>query len=305
MNYPSPSLTPTPLRSFGAALLLMLAACKDKETVARVDTLQGQLTEQQVLSMQLASQKDSLTRVVLDADAFLGQMDSAITSVKRLPRTRRKASDPLADQLQARKDMQARVNALVTRAKQTATQLAEIQRKQLETETTNAALKQQLAEQAKKIEDDAQLIVDLGATIERQNNQIATLEARLDSVATEVRTLGTKHYKAYYVIGTEQELIDKGLVAKEGGTRLLVVRTGRTLVPARVLNPEAFTAIDQRQTRTIQVPDTTRRYRIVSRQSLDAADVPWRDATSFKGHLKIVKTDEFWAPSRFLILVKQ
>jgi len=286
-------------------MLISLAACKDKAALARGDSLEGRLTDQQALANQLASQKDSLTRVVLDADAFLGQMDSAISTVKGLPRTKRAAGDPLADQLLARKDMQTRMKALVDRAKATATQLAELQRKQAETESLTAAQQQQLADQVTKIEQDAQLIADLGSTIERQTTQIAALEVRLDSLGAEVKTLGTRHYQAYYVIGTEKELIDKGLITKEGGTNFLVVRPGRTVVPSRVLDSKAFTPIDQREVRTITVPDSTRRYRIVSRQSLDAASVPWRDATSFKGNLKIDKPEEFWAPSRFLILVQQ
>ncbi len=286
-----------PIRSFGVASLLLLAACRDKVALARADSLEGRLTEQQALANQLASQKDSLTRVVLDADAFLGQMDSAISTVRGLPRTKRSASDPLADQIAARKEMQVRVNALVSRAKATATQLAELQKK--ETATT-----EQLTQQAAKIEEDAQLIVDLGSTIERQNGAIATLEARLDTLGSEVKTLGTKHFRAYYVIGSEKELIEKGLIVKEGGTNLLIVKPGRSLVPARVLDASAFTPIDQRDVNEIQVPDTTRRYRVVSRQSLDAAEVGERDGTTFKGHLKIAKPDEFWGPSRFLILVR-
>src|SRR5688572_21529968 len=152
------------------ALLVTLAGCKDRGLMARADSLEGRLTESQMLSNQLASQKDSLTRVVLDADAFLGQMDSAISTVRGLPRTKRASSDPLADQLQARKDMQARVNALVARAKLTAQLLGEAQKKQAASET-------KMAEQVAKIEEDAQLISDLGATIDRQNTRIAELEA--------------------------------------------------------------------------------------------------------------------------------
>jgi hypothetical protein len=292
-------------RLFLTAAVVLLAGCKDKEALARVDTLETKLTEQQSLSNQLSSQKDSLVRVVLDADAFLGQMDSAISTVKGMPRNKRAAGDPLADQLQARKDMQARVSALVTRAKQTANQLAELQAKQQETQSANRALKEQLADKTSKIEADAQLIADLGSTIERQNAQIASLEARLDSLGTEVKTLSTRHYKAYYVIGTEKELMDKGIVQKEGGANLLIARPGRTLVPNRVLNPDVFTAIDQRETSTIQVPDTTRRYRMISRQDLAAAEVQAREGNTFKGPLTITKPDEFWAQSRFLILVRQ
>jgi hypothetical protein len=279
------------------AVVLGVSACKDKELIARADTLEVRLTQQQSLANQLAAQKDSLVRVVLDADAFLGQMDSAISTVKGVPKSQRRTSDPLADQLLARKDMQARVNALVARTKATANQLAELQRKE-------SATREQIAEQTSKIEADAQLIADLGSTIERQNGQIAVLETRLDSLGTEVHVLGTKLYTAYYVIGTEKELRDKGVVLKEGGANLLVARPGQTLVPSRVLNPAAFTAIDQRTDSTIVVPDTTRRYRIISRQSLDAAEVAMREGTSFKGPLKITKPDEFWGNSRFLILLK-
>jgi hypothetical protein len=281
-----------------ALLLVSVAACKDKVSIARADSLQGQLTEQQTLSNQLNAQKDSLTRVVLDADAFLGQMDSAISTVRGLPRAKRSATEsPLADQIAARKEMMTRVSALVSRAKQTSAQLADLQKKQVLSAEENAQLKS-------KIESDAQLIADLGSTIERQTAQIVMLEASVDSLNTEMKTLGTRHYKAYYVIGTEDELIEKGLIVKEGGANLLVVRPGRTLQPARVLNPDAFTPIDQREMTEITVPDSTRRYRLVSRQSLDAAEVAERNGTSFRGNLKIANPDQFWGPSRFLILVR-
>lgn len=293
---------PKTTRLFAAAVLIALAACKDKETIARADSLTVQLTEQQTLSSQLSAQKDSLTRVVLDADAFLGQMDSAIKTVRGMPASKRASSEnPIANQLQARKDMMERVDALVKRAKQTAAQLAALEKKQAQTEI---ALQAKTTEAATKAEQDAQMIADLGTTIQRQTQQIATLQATVDSLGTEVRTLGTKHYQAYYVIGTEKELMEKGLVVKEGGANLLVARPGKTLVPARVLDAAAFTPIDQREVKEIAVPDSTRRYRVISRQSLDAAEVTERKGTEFRGDLKIARPDEFWAASRYLIVVK-
>lgn len=285
-------------------LSLAATACRDQEALARADTLEVKLTEQQALSNQLAAQKDSLVRVVLDADAFLGQMDSAISTVKGLPRANRTSSDPLAAQIQARKDMQSRVDALVMRATTTASQLAALQRKQMDAQALNTTLREQLNDQAAKIDSDAQLIADLGATIERQNVQIASLESRLDSLTTEVRTLEDKLNKAYFVVGTEKELLERGVVVKEGGANLLIARPGRTIVPARVLNPVAFTEIDQRQVSTIQVPDTTRRYRLISRQNIEAAEVSERRGLEFRGNIRITRPEEFWGPSRFLILLR-
>ena len=292
-------------RILGAAALASLAAC-NRDAIARSDSLTLVLTEQQTLYTQLQAQKDSLTRVVVDADAFIGQMDSAIKTVRGMPRSRRSGTeDPIADQLTARKEVMERVDALVARAKQTAAQLAELQKKQTATEQANVELQSRVAQQATKIEQDAQLVADLGATIERQRTMIASLEARVDSLSSAVKVATDRHYRAHYVVGTEKELMATGVVVKEGGANLLIARPGRTLVPARVLNTDAFTAIDQRETLEIQVPDSTKRYRLVSRQNLDAAEVTAREGTTFKGNLRITKPEEFWAGSRFLILVQQ
>jgi hypothetical protein len=287
-------------------MLAMTVASCDKMSVAkRTDSLTTALSEQTLLGNQLQVQKDSLTRIVLDADAFLGQMDSAVRTVRGLPRTKRAATEsPLADQVVARRDMMERVQALVARAKSTAAQLSELQKKEIALQTENAQLREAAQAQANKVAEDAQMVADLGATIERQRLQIASLEARIDSLGTEMGTLGTRHFKAYYVVGTEKELIEKGVIVKEGGANLLFVRAGRTLQPARVLNADLFTAIDQRETRTIPMPDSTKTYRVISRQSLDDAEVAAREGTAFKGNLNITKPDEFWAPSRFLILVR-
>jgi len=55
----------------------------------------------------------------------------------------------------------------------------------------------------------------------------------------------------------------------------------------------------------IAVPDSTRHYAIVSRQSLDDADVASRDNTSFRGNLKIKDADRFWSQSKYLIILER
>jgi hypothetical protein len=63
--------------------------------------------------------------------------------------------------------------------------------------------------------------------------------------------------------------------------------------------------VDQRGAKTIAVPDSNRRYRVISRQSLDYAAVDDRDNDTFRGNLKITEPTRFWGPSRFLVLVEQ
>src|SRR5688500_15673110 len=103
------------------------AACTNGDKV-RADSLQSVTAEQLRLMDQLAAQKDSLTSVVLDADKFIATVDSQISTVKGLPKSKRPAQpleSPIEEQLQNRREMLERVNALVARTRATAAQLAE------------------------------------------------------------------------------------------------------------------------------------------------------------------------------------
>ena len=303
------------LRTLALVSALVLTAGCETRSRAKMDSLQATTAEQLELTTTLSAQKDSLARVIVDADDFIMAIDSQIRTVKGLPtakRVRAKAESPIEEQIERRKEVLSRVSALVERAKLTANQLAASRKREEALKGDKDALQQQVADAQQKLtdaesklNDDHSMIGDLGATIERQTARIAELEVRVDSLVTETKTLGAKHYRAYYIVGTEDELIQKGVVQREGGANLLVAYPGRTLQPSRKLDPSVFTAIDQREVREIALPDSTKRYRLVSRQNLDKATVRERDKTTFTGPLHIADVDSFWAGSRYLILVQR
>lgn len=281
------------------ALMTLLAACETKKERARADSLQAITDKQLALTTALSSQKDSLMRAIFESDSLLTRIDSQIRSVKGLPakkRVKREYESPLQEQIVRRKELSERVDQLVQRARVTANELAESRKREQELRGKNDTL--QL-----RIEDDQRIIAELGAKVQEQASTIAGLELRVDSLIVETRVIGERYYRAYYIVGTEDELLEKGIVQREGGANFLVARIGRTLQPARALDLEYFTAIDRRDVREIPLPDTTKRYAVVSRQNLDFAEVAERDEAEFRGHLRIPDTERFWGASRYLILV--
>jgi hypothetical protein len=278
-----------------------LAACGPTPEHKRADSAAAVATVQQTqLATQLAAQKDSLTRIVLQADDFILQVDKSMSRVKGLPKGKKKNEnlDPLARQVENRKLVMERVDALVARAQATAAQLSKANR-------NNAALRQQLTA-------DSTLIADLNATIQRQTATIEGLSVRIDSLknatqqlSTQLATVETETAKAFYVVGREDDLVKRGVIVREGGANLLIAHPGRTLQIARTLPLDEFTTVDSRGLKDIPVPDSTRRYRVVSRQSLDAAEVLDRKQNTFRGNLHIADASKFWAPSKYLVLVEQ
>jgi hypothetical protein len=278
-----------------------LAACGPSKEHARADSATAlAASEQTRLATQLAAQKDSLTRVVLQADEFIIHIDSSISKVKGLPKGKSKTAtlDPLAQQIENRRAVMARVDALVARAQQTASQLARANK-------DNTVLRAQLAQ-------DSTMIADLNSTIQRQTAMMGTMSTRIDSLTGETVRLGatiadleTQKAKAFYVIGSEDELLKRGVIVREGGANLLIAHPGRTLQISRTADPAEFTEVDQRGTKLISMPDSTAHYKVVSRQSLDYATVSDRNRDTFRGNLQIADASHFWGPSRFLVIVRQ
>jgi hypothetical protein len=289
------------LASYTTLSAIALAACGPSPEHKRADSAAAAATEQQtLLATQLAAQKDSLTRVVLQADDFILQVDKSMSRVKGLPKGKKKNDnlDPLARQVENRKLVMERVDALVARAQATASQLAKANR-------NNAALRAQIT-------SDSALIADLNSTIQRQTATIEGLSTRIDSLKSATQQLSTQlaaveseTAKAFYDVGKEDELVKKGVIVREGGTNLLLIKPGRTLQIARTLPVDQFTTVDLRGVKDIPVPDSTRRYRLVSRQSLDAAEVQERKKNTFRGNLHIADASKFWASSKYLVLVEQ
>lgn len=283
-------------------------ACGPTAEHVRADSATSlKVSEQTQLATQLAAQKDSLTRVVLQADDFIMHIDSSISRVKGLSKKSGAKSDldPIQQQIANRKIVMERVDALVARAQQTAAQLSRANKNLSGASKENLALRQQLS-------SDSAMITDLNTTLQRQTATIAALSTRVDSLnsvtqtlSTNLATLETQSAKAYYVIGSEDELLKRGVIVREGGANLLIAHPGRTLQMARTADPSEFTMVDQRQTDMIAVPDSSQRYKVVSRQSLDYATVSDRDRDTFRGNLKIAEPARFWGPSRFLVIVRQ
>jgi regulator of replication initiation timing len=289
-----------------ALLTATVVGCADRKEAARADSLQAVSAEQSRLAFQLSAQKDSLTTIVLDADAFIARIDSQVSRVKGLPKkgAGRDAESPIEQQLQQRKLMLARVTALVDRAQATAKQL-EASRKR------EKALKGENAELRAETDRSRQLVAELGATIQRQTATIDGLSARVDSLSTENVQLGKELHemtvaenRAFYIVGTERELLEKKVIVRSKGANLLVARVGRTLQPARTLDRSLFTQVDLRSASKITMPNGSKRYRVVSRQSLNDAEFAQRDKEAFRGALQIKNAQQFWAPSKYLIIVE-
>lgn len=306
------------LRHFTPALLLLGACSQTPEGVARIPADSAGIFRAQIEELQLVSAtKDSLyadlaetTRLIADINTELATVrsDSRAMSAVVSPESPLSASSERAAVL-------ARVRELTQRVRQSEQNLRATRQRLAALTEDSDAMRTQLAIFETTITDLNQMLEGQKATIAGLESELGALREQNVQLASEVETLTdtvadltTRENTVYYVIGTRDELKDKGIIQETGGGRwLLFTRTGETLIPAPNLTPDGFTEVDRRMMTEIPLPDPEKTYQIVSTQNLDYIDATAvRDAKGRKirGHLRINSPENFWAPSKYLILVQ-
>jgi len=150
--------------------------------------------------------------------------------------------------------------------------------------------------------------VQLQAIVDQQEAHIVALTSQVDTLektravlSDSVGHLTTQKNTVYYVVGTREELIKKGILVQEGQKRF-VVAGSRNVVPARKLDPASFTKIDRLTDRTIILPKGD--YQIISRQNPEFTTVTSKRSGKIAGVVTIEQPDQFWEASPYLIIVK-
>jgi uncharacterized coiled-coil protein SlyX len=147
---------------------------------------------------------------------------------------------------------------------------------------------------------------ELNAQVEKLAAENADLSVAKAALADTVNLMAHEASTVYYVVGTKDDLLKRGIIREEGGSRVLFIfgKAGKTLVPGRDLQVSEFTAIDKHQVTEIPLLQDAE-YRFASQQNLEALATPPDNHGRIKGSvLKIAEPDKFWVGSRFLIIVR-
>jgi hypothetical protein len=167
------------------------------------------------------------------------------------------------------------------------------------------------SEQVSRLAEYERSIQEMKSTVERQQAEIVSLTQRVDSLTSantvliaRTNEMSAREDSVFVAIGSEKDLMKRGLIKKEGGTKFMFGR-GKTIVAARHLEPAQFQTISKLKDLTISLPDPNKTYRVVTRQDMHYAEPQDPKKGMVKGSLKISDPNAFWGGSKYLILVEQ
>ncbi len=304
-------------RTISLALLATAVACQEQprrnadgtpalsyaaqDSLLKVkDSLIAEKTRQ--LSEQSAIIGDAATSARL-----IGEIDKDLAKVRNLKTNRASATTVAETEANASaklEDVRDKVRALISRLNASEARVRKMRAEELAHAKVDSEYVDRLASYERSI-------AEMRATVERQAAEIVTLTQRVDSLHSAntvliARTteMSAREDSVFVAIGSEKDLMKRGIIKKEGGTKLMFGR-GKTIVAARHLEPAQFQTISKQKDLEINLPNPDKAYRIVTRQDLAYAEPRDPKKGVVKGSLRISDPNAFWGGSKYLILVEQ
>jgi septal ring factor EnvC (AmiA/AmiB activator) len=317
--HPIPTPGDDAVRTYRSALILAavaaIAACNGKSS----EQVRTEATTDSLHSDSLVAIKNELLNEVMTSTQFLTDINSSLAKARALQEAEKRTlvtqsgGEVELDRVrEERKVVLGKINRLVARLDSVESRLEATKTRANSLAKRDASLSKQIAQYERTLADFRTQVeqqrAEYQGIIDKQNAQIAELTQHNEQLVVErqaladtVTTLVSEKNTAYYVIGTKEELIKKGVLVEEGGRRF-VVFGGRDLQPARTLDANAFTRIDRTRDSVIALP--AGEYQILTRQDAKFASPFSVNGNKIAGGLKISEPDRFWETSRFLILMK-
>ena len=314
INFRNRALLTAAFLAFGA----VATACTDKASKALADSLSAELASANAqrdsiqTAMQNASaEKDRALNQVVEATKFADQVDAELRQVRGLTSkvTVNKSDESgKTEATDAKKDILARLAQMRQRLAARQSQIRALMDSMKTMRSDSDATATLMADLNTRLANRDKEIVAFQEEVKLLRTQNAQLAAEKAVLTDTVKAMDVRENKVYYVVGTRRQLLADGIVKEEGGSRgLLIVKLGKTLVPARALVDAQFTRGDRREVLTIPLPRADRPYRIVSRHDVGLIDVAKKEKDgSFRGEsIRITDPARFWATTRYLIIAEK
>jgi uncharacterized phage infection (PIP) family protein YhgE len=308
------------MRASALALVALAfsTACTDTASRARADSLAAALATAtaardslQGLVQGSSADKDRALAQVVEASKFADEIDSELRKVKGL-----------SSKVSVSKSDESGKTEAAAAQKDILDRLAQLRQRLAARQKQVASLLDTLKTMRADSSATATLLTDLNARLAQRDKEIAAFQDEIRQLRTAnetlvaekavltdtVKAMDVRENKVYYIVGSRRQLLADGVVAEEGGSRgLLIVKLGKTLVPARSIPEAKFTGADRRQTLTIPLPKGDRAYKIVSRHDVGLIEVAKKEKDgSFRGEsIRITDPAKFWGPSRYLIIAEK
>lgn len=179
----------------------------------------------------------------------------------------------------------------------------------LENKNKMGALNSRLKKSNLKIVELEKMIENMAVQLQEKDAQIASLQIQLAEANQQLAVIFEEYNnrleemgaqedelnKVFYCYGSEKELKEQGVISKEGG----FIGIGKTAKLSDDFNKEYFTQIDK--SINTEVDLNVEKVKLITNHPSDSYELVGEEGNYEK--IKIIKPEEFWSSSKYLVIV--
>jgi hypothetical protein len=263
------------------------------------------LNTQLAQAKSVAAQQDSLLQGFQQTTQLLADIDKDLSSVKGLKShvpVDTKGENPNDPQAAYRASIQGKVAEVTALLKQSRARVAALNEKNSALGGKVATYEASIASLQQIVEQDKVEMTAMHIQVDSLTLANATVTSEKVAVTDTMLGLRKQENTVFVVVGTKDELMKKGIIAEEGSKFLFF--GSKAIVPARKLDKTQFTAINKWDDVPVVLHITDKPYKVVSRQDPTLIEAGKDSTGKFNGELHITQPAEFWATSKYLIIVE-
>ena len=273
-----------------SAISVFSGSCgsKEKEANPLADSLSDLNGE---LSGKLSEKEAALQDFVSSFNEIQDNLN-AIKEKEKIVSNHNKSGDVKSKEESIKEDIQA-IYDLMSKNK---SRISELSAKLKSSKTRIKGLEEMIANLQAQIDGKDNEIAELKASLESKNIELSNIVMNLEDSEKTSTAKTEKLNTAYYAFGTKKELIEKGVITKEGG----FIGLGKSTKLKDDFNKDYFTKIDV--TNTLSLPIGTKKAKVLSNHPTSSYKLIGEKTIE---KIEITNVEEFWSSSKYLVIVTE
>lgn len=291
-------------------MVAVFIGCTSKEEIVKLQNEKAQYAEM----LALGNQKDSLMEVMENSTSTINEVYDKLlflSGENGKPVRREGADEETAKWFGTLDSVSNVINASKSRIAELENKIIAIEKQNPQLAANTNAIKQKLASMKEKCvsqETDVRKLygdfyeLRTKDSLSNSQSQRIAKAAPAEPVAEAPKSPEPAAKFVYYSVGTEDELLKRGIVQRVGGADLWVLgKHGQTLAPAKEINPKKFNSFNVLEQTDIIFLKKCKRFAVVSAHNPKFLQ-PKYDENKKITALHITDSEKFWLPAQFLII---
>lgn len=280
-------------------LLVMLVfwGCADKEKMAQLEEQKAQIETEYNLLVKESATKDQF---IEEYTRTVNEVYENLEKIREREGFLSKASRSMENNENAslKEKMLSDINSIDSYLQSSKKNIRELKEKMKNSQLKIESLEKTVENLSRTLDEKEKYIAELRTQTEQLTLQIAEVKVQLQEKDEQLQKQDQRLNTVFYIIGTEKELKEKGIIEEKGG----FLGMGKTAKIATNLNYDYFTSTSISNIGRIPIYIDREKVNIISPHSPESYNLVERDKNETV--LEITNPDEFWKLRYLVILYK-